>query len=708
MLADQEVQELEILIETLDTFYEAGEDCINPVDGSLVTDVEYEKLKKKLKDIYPESYIFKSVTASKLRHNISKVKHNPPMTSISKAIGSLTERSDIFDTFVEDIKKELGYQTDEGEFLVQAFKRDGVAISLYYEHGKLVRAGLRPRNGVDGEDVTENVKYVEGIPQELWQHDKEGNKIKFMPVSCTIRGELECKKPTFRKIVENWQDPIYQIDSEPKNSRNYTAGAIRQFVNPQITGSRKISFTGYSIINWTSKDLDLNICPFKNEIARAKYSNSILRIPFVRIMPFRYQDLSILEKLAPSLDYEVDGLVISVNSLEDAEQMGTHGGTSTGNPKSKIAWKFAEESVEVKVNSITWNPGRTGKLTPVLNFDPVKIDGTTVRQCTGHNLGFVEGTSKASLGEITTGTKIKIIKSGKIIPKVVEVIQSQFRYNVITSKIPSTCPSCSGLLEVRESDTGKDLICNADFCGVRAVSRLVHFLSTIGIKGIAESIVTRLLEEEYVKYPNEFFSLKASQLVAIGFSKRQSLLICSRLRMHPDPASASDEELAEFVKNADKIKVPAWQLFASLGIPSVGKSAGKSLIDHFGSFEAILCADLDQLMEVEGLGQISAESIVNFFSEYEVIINELLESVIPEGKKIGPLNGKTFVFTGGFDKGKSYWQELVQNQGGTISESVSKNTNYVVVGSDAGSKAEKAKVLNIPSIDINQLQALLN
>ena len=714
---DQEVFELETIIETLDTLYELGDDCIHPITGKLVSDPEYDTIRKRLFDIHPSSYIFKDVTASKAVQHSKKVPHNPPMVSISKAIGPLQVRKDVLNDFIGKVKTELGYVDSEEKFLVQAYKRDGVAVALYYEDGKLVRAGLRPRLGIEGEDVTENIKYVDAsvldsygnvilsqcVPTELWEHDKNGNRLKFLPVTCSIRGEIECRKSVFRKVVSAWQDPKFGLDSEPKNPRNYSAGSIRQFSNPGTTKERNLTFTAYSILGWHAKDN--SPAPFKTEIERAKYSNSKLFIPFVQVRSFRWNDLQILEDLSSQRDYEVDGVVISVNNLEDAEQMGTHGDTATGNPKAKIAWKFAEESVDVEVEDITWTPGRSGKLTPVLSFKGVQLDGTTVSQCTGHSLGFLDGTSKASLGPISKFTTVKIIKSGKIIPKVIEIVKSPFNAKF---EVPTKCPSCNSELEIRQGGDGKDLVCSSDFCGVRAVARLVHFLSTLGVKGISDSILTRLLDEQLVQYPDELYNLSVSKLIAIGYSKRQSLLIMARLYMHDDPAHASDEELSDFIAKTKSIKIPAWQFFASFGISGAGKSAGQSLINHFGSFEPINNASFDQLVEVDGVGETSAKAIVKFFDDYDDMVKQLLKVFEPQGKKQGKLSGITFVFTGGFDNGKQAWEKKVTDLGASISGAVSKNTSFLVVGSDAGSKEAKARQLGIPMLTPNQLQTMLN
>lgn len=705
-LQDQEVTELESIIESLDTLYEVGDDCLHPVTGKLVTDKEYDALRKKLYELHPQSYIFKDVTASNAVQHNKKVHHNPPMVSISKAIGTLDDRTASLKDFIAKVVAGLSYKESEERFLVQAYKRDGVAVALYYQRGKLVSAGLRPRDGNDGEDVTENIKYVEGVPSELWEHDSEGNRIRFLDVTCSIRGEIECKKSVFRKIVENWEDPKYGLDSVPKNPRNYSAGSIRQFTDPKITGERKLSFTGYSILGWHAQDN--SSVPFKTEIERAKYCNAKLRIPYVQVRPFRWIDLQTLEDLSTQMDYEVDGVVISVNNLEDSDQMGTHGNTATGNPKAKIAWKFADESVVVEVKSITWTPGRSGKLTPVLNFDGVQLEGTTVSQCTAHSLGFVDGTSKSSLGEINKWSKVRIIKSGKIIPKVIEVV-SKWNHTHFKDSFPKNCPSCHSQLEILQGEDGKHLVCNSDFCGVRAVARLVHFLSTLGVKGISDGILTRLLDEQLVVSPEDLYDLTVSKLTTIGYTNRQAVLIMARLYMHNDPAHSTDDELADFIAKmyTTKIKIPAWKFFASFGIPGAGRTAGQSLIDHFGSFAKIQKATLEELQEVDGLGDISANAILDFFTKNKDMIIQLLKSIEPEGKKQGKLSGQTFVFTGGFDGGKASWEKKVIDLGGTVSGNVSKNTHFVVIGKDAGSKEAKAQELGIKMISPDELEKML-
>lgn len=698
-----EAVELEAVITALDTLWEEGEECLHPVTGKVVSNAQYDQMRKRLEEIHPTSELLKQVSASKVVSAAKKVTHNPPMTSISKAIGTLQERNDTLKKFQDAVVSELNYTDSPEKWAVQAYKRDGVAVALYYKKGKLVCAGLRPRKSLDGEDVTVQIQHVEGVPTELWEHDRSGTRTKLLDVTCCIRGELECKKSVFNKIVDDWENPIYDLNEKPKNPRNYTAGSIRQFSNPGITKERKLSFVGYSIVGWNAADNSPP--PFKTEIERAKYSNSVLRVPFVQVRPYRYQDLQALEDLQSALDYEVDGVVISVNNLEDAEQMGQTGSSVTGNPKAKIAWKFSEPSAITTIRRKEWQVGRSGALTPVLQIDPVQLDGVTVSQVTGHSLGFVDGTSKSSLGELADGTEIRIIRSGKVIPKVVEIVKKSY----LDFRRPDNCPYCKSKLVVEKGEDGSELVCTSDYCGIRMIGRLNHYLSTFGVKGVAESTLTKMYETRLVESFSELYGITVGQLTQKGFTERQALLIVARIWMCDDPSRLDDGELKKFIHDAytRKVPIPAWQLFASLGIPGAGKAAGQALVDEFGSFDAIRKAKLEEIQAVPDVGGVTAKAIYDFFRQHEDEIDSLLDNVDPQSPKKGKFTGQTFVFTGGFPGGKEKWEKAVREHGAKTAASVSKKTNYAVIGTDAGSKEKKATELGITKLSLSDLEKML-
>lgn len=683
-----EITELEYVIPILDTLYEQGDDCVHPITGNAVSDPEYDAMRARLAFLNPKSTVLKDVTASTVSTLVKKVTHRPPMTSIHKAIGPLDKRIKQLADWQRDVVKELSYKKPVEDWACQAYKLDGVALALYYENGKLISAGLRPRDGITGEDVTESAKFVEGIPTQLK-----------VPITGTIRGEVICKISVFNKIVADWQNAKYDLGSVPKNPRNYAAGSIRQFKNPSITKERQLSFIAYVIISDDVKE--------RNEIKLAKWCNKELGISYVRTTSFGNTDrdgkewnLKAFEGNVPNLDYEVDGVVISVCNIDDREQMGNHGGSPINPPKGRLAWKFEEEHADVTLNKdAIWQTGRTGAIIPVLQFDGVQLDGTTVSQCTGHNLGYLQR------NKIGKGTVIRIIKSGKIIPKVIGVISGH-----AAPDHPKHCPACGHLAHIVPGDKDMiELMCLNMSCEARAVNTITHYLSTLGVKGLAESGVQKMYNAKLVKDLADLYEVNSDQLEKIGMGDRNSRLAIARIHMIDQAEKIDDKELDDAIGKAidTKKSVQAWQFFAALGIEGAGKTAGKALINHFGDFDKIRHASCSDLSEVDGIGDKSAQVIEDFFETNVPLVDRLLKHVKLELPKSGKLSQFTFCFTGGFPEGKSHWEKAVENLGGKCSSSVSMKVNYVVVGSDAGSKEKKADDLGITKLSLVDLKKML-
>ncbi len=693
-LVEQEADDLERVIAVLDTLYEAGDPCVHPDTSKAVPDTVYDGMRKRLKEIRPTSTVFSTVTASEMEHTGRKVKHDPPMTSIHKANGSIAEKDTIRLDWLSDIWAELGYMGDPAldkdcsRHIVQTWKVDGVACSLVYKKGKLFKAGLRPRDGVSGEDITENAKYVNGVPEELP-----------LKIDVVIRGELYCPKSTFEKVNKALMDSN-EIKKPYANPRNYTTGSVRQFKDPTITKKREISFRAYSA-------LGVKDPPFKTEIERAKWIGQKLGIPTIRVEPHVYGDLKKMEAQAPDLDYEVDGVVLSVNDLEGQQQMGTHGGSPDADPRGKLAWKFEEEHADCKVKKIEWYTGRTRKITPVANFDGVPLAGTTVVNCTLHSLGNMRRK------QIGLGTVIRVIKSGKIIPFVQDTVSGHKK----DPEYPVNCPSCGKPSHVEDNqlkwtdpDYTAELVCTNQTCGATAVSTLLHFLVTLGVKGLGESTVETLYNKGLVKTWADFFELTDTRLQAAGFSTRESVLTLCRVYLKDQPEQEKDDDvLWKWYASArlQKIKVPLWQVFAGLGISGAGKSAGRALEQKYKSMTEIMDAKVEDLEVIENFGTITAEAVVDFFKDNRKGVERLLDFVEVELPKTGKLTGKTFVFSGGFEGGKEAWEKKVQALGGTIGGSVSKKTHYLVAGPGSGSKSDKAKQLGVTILDIDGLKKLL-
>jgi DNA ligase (NAD+) len=713
------INDLERIIPILDTLYEEGNDCIHPDTGLVVSDPEYDVMRRELKFLKPNSSIFATPTTSKVLA-VKKVKHNPPMTSIEKASHEdLAVKEEMLFKWMNDcvtksqkVPKEVfdldgkvlpvidpktlepqksgvlhppkkylsNIVTYPRGFFYQSYKLDGVAVALYYENGELVKAGLRPRDGVNGEDVTEQVKFVSGIPQKLKTS-----------VTCSIRGELICKLSDFEQVQIDLKAAGEDLRANP---RNHAAGGIRQFKDPSKVKMMRLSFIGHSI-----EDLQGKI-PFNTEIERAKWCNTQLGVLFIRIEPFNFYQLADLEAHAEYLDYEVDGVVIGVDDLEEQEQLGRHGDKPSGNPKGKIAWKFAEQRQTPIVKNIEWCPGRTGAIKPVACFDAVELAGTMVSRATLHNIGFMKR------GKIDVGTTIEVLKAGKIIPKVVGVVKGQCQGE---PDYPKNCPSCGQPTTIRNTKEASELICENNNCPAQNVSNLCHFLTTLGCLGLGESRIEQLVESGVVKNRADFFTLTVADAEKAGLSERQAMLAVATIHMIPSPEQMEDDELQKEIDKAivKKKSVPLWQIIAALGIPSAGKSAGKVLVGHYHSFDKIRAATVQDLQTVPEIGEKTATVLVDFFEDNKKEIDEILEHLEPELPKVGKLTGKKFCLSGGFESGKKFWEQKIEDLGGKCAGSVSKSVDYLIAGEGSGSKSDAAKKLGIPILDIEDLKKML-
>ena len=676
-----DADQLEEIIEVLDTLYDEGQDCINPIDGKEVSDPEYDCFRPRLKKLRPDSRIFTTPSATKRKVQGAMIKHDPPMVSIEKANGS--DRRERLAKFLQESMTRAGYtskvhnkrdNTDHAIF-AQSYKRDGVAVAIKWEKGELVSAGLRPRDGVNGEDVTANIIHVQGVPQTLP-----------LPLDIEIRGELECQIATFKKV----NDSLTAAGEDTyANPRMFTSGTIRKMKDADPKRIANLNFTGYIVIGHHDPDL-------VTAIQQAKWVNKTLKVNFVRKEPFRGSQLLVMEKNAATLPYEVDGVVVEVNNFEDCEQLGTHGDNPIGNPRGKMAWKFNERDYAATVKNIRWQTGRTGRVTPVLEFDAVLIDGTNVVNCTASNLGIVKG-----LG-LGLAAKITIIKSGKIIPKIYSVKKKAPKVGH-----PDKCPSCGSTLSVvpgggtsticgKEVDV-MDLVCKSDACPAQNIQAFSHYLKTIGCKGVGGAKIDQLLSAGAVQRFGDFYNLTTGQLQKAGFSERQSVLILASIWKLRSPEKERDNKalLKKICKAQGKgLKVSMQMFIESLGIPQSGKGTARRLADTFGTMDSLFDATKDELLAVDDVGPKTADSLFSFFAAKKNDIKYMMQFVKIEAPATGPLAGMTFVFTGGFDGGKKKWQYLVESNGGKIGSSVSKKTDYVVIGTDAGSKETKARELN--------------
>jgi DNA ligase (NAD+) len=695
----ERADDLERIISHLDTLYERGEDCLHPDNGSITTDGEYDALRRELQSLRPDSQLFDTATASLVESEVRKIVHDPPMTSIEKASHEeVATQEEVLFKWLTDCTEDATAEVRNGattklagksykeadvtfakDYFYQAYKLDGVAMGLYYEDGKLVGAGLRPRDGIHGEDVTAQVKYVDDIPTTLKEK-----------VTCSIRGELICKLSDFEKVQSELEEAGAKLRANP---RNHAAGGIRQFKDAKKTKLMRLSFVAYSIERLANP-------PFKTEVERAEWCTKKLGVNYIETKLFKFADLAKMEKELTQLDFEVDGVIVGVNNLEDQEQLGRRGDRKTGNPRGKIAWKFREEEATPVIKEIEWQTGRTGKIVGVAIFDPVRLAGTNVSRATLHNAGFMQRNL------ITIGSMIAVRKAGKIIPKVTRVVSGEGQ-----PEFPDVCPSCVAetTLEQGGNENMLELVCNNEDCAAQNISTLCHYLSTFGVLGLGESRVTQLVEGGVVATPADFYRLDLETAESCGLSRRQSLLAIGGIQLIPAPEKLDDETLETRIAAAKESKkpIPLWQLFATFGIDSAGKAAGKALSDHFGSFQTIRDASVDELEVVNDVGAKTAQTIYSYLSEHRDQIDDLLDFVEPELPKTGKLTGQAFCFSGGFPEGKRHWEQQVEDLGGKCTGSVSKKTNYLVAGSGSGSKSVKADKLGIQIILIEDLKKML-
>jgi len=679
------IKRLEKTIIALDTaFHITGNDCIDPFTKEVVLDNEYDALKVELQTLCPDSKILQTVTASKSQMPGDKIVHDPPMTSINKCNGTEREKDSILHKFFDDClkidtitpmpeRKSFPYWLER--FFTMSYKHDGLALSCEYVDGELKKVGLRSKSGMDGIDVTDKAQYIAGIPQTL----KE-------PVTCKVRGEVETPVSDFKRVSA-------ELGSDAKaNPRAHTAGSMNQKTAKKMK-DRGLRFTAYNVV-------DIENPPYKTEIERAKWTSK-LGFHYVRTFRFTHDMLKTFEKNHRRLDFMVDGVVISINNLELQAKMGHNGGKLTGNSKGKLAFKFKDEVKNAVVKDIIWQTGRTGNVTPVLIFDGIQLEGTTVGRCTAHNVGVIKS------NKIGIGSEIEIIKSGKIIPKIHKVVKS-----IGTANTPVVCPSCGqGLTTVHGSDGAEALTCVGDHCPAQNVKNLNHWFKILGVKGIAGSTIEKLMEASNVQRPGDFYRLTVKGLMKDGFTKRTALLIVARIWMVKSPENIKDDKnLMQAIDghSAVKVKIPISKFFAAFGMKNAGKEAGRILETEVRDWDRIKNLTISELESYDGIGPTMAKEICLFFHNNKDMVEDVEQYFRFEVKTIaGKFGGKNFVLSGSVDGGKDYWRSEIEAKGGTIKSSVSKKTDYLVAGDGSGAKTDKANDLNIPILTVDDLEKML-
>jgi DNA ligase (NAD+) len=645
------------------------------LDDPEMSDADFDKLMNELKRLeaeHPELITPDSPTqrvGGKPREGFVKAKHSSPMLSLDNAYSEEELRD------WERRAHELTGRTDL-EYMCE-LKLDGMSLALVYSDGRLER-GVTRGDGTTGEDVTSNVRTVRSIPLTI---AKDKLKKAGIPTDFEVRGEMLMPLAAFRKLNEERERQGLATFANP---RNFTAGTVRQ-LEPSITAQRRMDFFAYMLLkdgrtyfDRQSRTMDgLELAGFKVNPNR-KLAKNLAEV---------WKFIQSWEAKRDSLPYEIDGIVIKVDRTAWQRELGFTGKA----PRWAIAYKYAARGGVTQIEDIVPQVGRTGKLTPVAWLKPVPIGGTTVSRATLHNVDEIE-----RLG-VKIGDWVEVERGGDVIPKVVKVVEDKEHPRGKKQFVmPEHCPVCGGNV-VRTPGEVDHRCVNAN-CPAKLQGTILHFASrhVMNIDGLGEALVNQLTERGLVKNVADLYKLTKDDL----------------LKLERMGEKSADNLLAEI--EASK-KLPLERVIYGLGIRFVGERTAQFLAEHFGSLDAIMNASAEQLEEVNEVGPRIAESIVEFFGDEHnrKLVSDLRKAGLTfagqKKEKGTKLAGKTFVLTGTLERHtRDEAKKMIEDAGGRVSGSVSKKTDYVVAGSDAGSKLDKARELGVSVIGEEELEGLVN
>ena len=619
-----------------------------------ITDQEYDDYYhelEKLEQQYPELIREDSPTkrvGGKIIDEFKKVSHEIPMMSL----GDIFSEDEIFE-FDQRIKKTIPNPT-----YVCELKIDGLSVSLLYENGKLIRGATRG-NGIVGEDITHNVETIKSIPLVI--NDKR--KIE-------VRGEIYMPKKSFNKLNQERQEKGESLFANPRNA---AAGSVRQ-LDSKIAAKRNLSTFIYHL---PSSD-DFNIKYHHESLSFMKELGFIVN-ENIKIADNVNEVINYVKEWTEkreSLPYEIDGIVIKVDEIEDQKKLGYTSRT----PKWAIAYKFPAVEVLTKIKNIEFCVGRTGKITPRADLDPVHLAGSIIKSVTLHNEDYIKEK------DIMINDTIVLHKAGDVIPEVVKVLKERRTGIEIPFKMIKNCPICNSKLEKKETEA--NYFCPNPNCDARNIEGLIHFSSreTMNIEGFGESIVEDFYNEGYLKTICDYYTL---------YNHKEDL---------KELEGFGEKSINNLLQNIEKSKENSLEkLLFALGIRYIGKKTAKILAINYRNIDKLMSAEYEDLVKIQDIGEVIADSVYKFFKEEKNIktINELkLLGVNMEYKGNESIddnfNNKTFVLTGTLSKLTRDEASIeIENRGGKVTSSVTKKTDYVIVGENPGSKYQKAKDLNI-------------
>ncbi len=626
------------------------------LDNPTISDFEYDALMQQLIKLEEENPEFADENSPTKRiggavlSEFEQVNHTIPMQSL----GDVFSYDELME-FDQRVRQGLG---DEALEYIVEMKIDGLSVSLEYENGRFVQGSTRGDGSV-GENITENLKTIKSIPMNI----AEKNRLE-------VRGEVYMPRKSFEMVNEEKKalgEPLFA------NPRNAAAGSLRQ-LDSRIAAKRKLDVFIFNIQDMNEgfaqthseglenlKDLGFKVSPKRKVVST---------------MEDAYLEILKIGEERANLPFDIDGAVVKVNSLKQRELLGT----TSKVPKWAIAYKFPAEQQETALLDIVVQIGRTGVVTPNAVLEPVKVAGSTVSRATLHNEDFIKAK------DIRIGDRVLIQKAGDIIPEVVSVLKDKRTGDEKIYNMPTHCPACGEELFREEGEAA--LRCLSSNCSAQRLRSIIHFASrgAMDIEGLGEAVVEQLVNAKLIKTTADLFYLEFMDLIGL-----------ERF------AEKSAQNLIDAIENAKKN--PLDKLLCGLGIRLIGARGAKAIASHFGNIDSIMSATVEEVSQIEDIGEKMAESLVHYFSEPETV--ELIEkmkaagvNMMAEQKSVGDiLSGKTFVLTGTLPTLKrSEAQKIIEDNGGKVSLSVSKKTDFVVAGTDAGSKLEKAESLGVKVI----------
>ena len=626
-------------------------------DNPQISDTEYDTLYKqleKLEENHPEYILENSPTqrvGDRVLDEFEKITHKIPMLSLSNTFS--TEDLRDFDARISKLVP------DHSVEYICELKIDGLAISIKYENGKLVSAATRGDGSV-GEDVTENIKTIFSIPKVL----KDNRTFE-------VRGEVYLPRKSFELLNSERESNNEVLFANPRNA---AAGSLRQ-LDSKITAKRRLSAFIYSIVG------DDSIVSQENALNTAKEYNLPVNPNFklCKNIDEVIDYINYWTEHKKNLPYDIDGIVIKVNSYSTQEEVGY----TQKSPRWATAYKFPEEELATKLLDVELSVGRTGIITPVAILDPIVISGSTVSKASLHNKDIIEEL------DIHIGDMVVVKKAGEIIPKVVRVVRELRTEGSTKYTMPNTCPSCGQQTYTKENDPFTR--CKNPDCPEQNIRRIIHFASrdALNIEGLGDKVVTTLYEKGIIAHTIDLFSLEREELISLDRMGEKSV-----------------DNLLKAIENSKQNSLD--KVIFALGILNVGKKAGKILAEKYLNLTNLMNATLDELVNLDDVGQITAESILDYLSDENNIkfINDLIKVGMNPQYEVQEVNtdnifaGKTVVLTGKLvELTRNEAKEYLEKYGAKVTGSVTSKTDLVIAGEKAGSKLAKAEQLGIRVIN---------